>query len=175
MNWVEVADTAVKIGLGALVAGAFGYFTARLGHESERRARYSQRRRDHLEGILKLLTEVENKYTHQKWRLESYRFYEERGDHDKAKEEQHQFEEIDKQLYLALDRFGQSSSVLLLLGEAGTDKLLWEYRDAVNEWTTWSVLDPSVFPDDHKERLITNVNTAREKLFASLAQSYKES
>ena len=175
MNWVDVADTAVKIGLGALVAGAFGYFTAKLGHESERRARYSQRRRDHIEGILKLLTEVETKYNTQKWRLECYRFYLLSGDLDKAKEEQRQFDESLQQLRSATKVFRQSSSVLLLLGDTSSDKLLWVYCHVINNWLQQSDLDPSIFSDERAEKLTTGVDSAREKLFASLAQSYKES
>ena len=33
MNWIEVADTAVKIGLGALISGIVGYWHSRQAHE----------------------------------------------------------------------------------------------------------------------------------------------
>lgn len=175
MTWVEVVDTAVKISLGALLAGAFGYFTAKLSHESERRARHSERRRDHLEGVLALLNEVENKYVNQKWRLEAYRFHRDCGENEKAEEEKRHFDQVDNQLYEAVARFMASSSVLLLLGETKADALLWVYRDAVNDWLENSVLDATEFPEDRKEAIVAKVRSAREELFRSLAKAYRES
>lgn len=174
-TWIEVVDSAVKIGLGALLAGAFSYFNLARNLESERRARLSTRRRDHFENILDLIAEIENKYILQKWRLETYRFYLAKGDAVRASEEQREFEAIDKQLYLTLDRIGKSSSVLLLLGETHADSLLWSFRDAINDWVTWSVLDPSVFSEEDKESKALGIKDARKKLFAALASVYAQS
>jgi hypothetical protein len=174
MMWIEVVDTAVKIGLGAILAGAFAYFTTKLGHESERLARYSNRRRDHLDEVLTILAKIENTYILQKWRIEGYRFYTESGEHDKAEEEKRQFELLDDQLYAAFDGFTRASSILLLFGETESDRLLSSYRDQVGEWIKWSVLDPEQFADKDKTQLSASILDARAKLFASLARSYKE-
>ena len=49
MTWIEVVDSAMKISLGAVVAGGFGYLNARLAQRKDDQARYATRRRDHLE------------------------------------------------------------------------------------------------------------------------------
>ncbi|MCY1279504.1 hypothetical protein D9M68_632950 [compost metagenome] len=175
MTWIEVVDSAVKIGLGALIAGGFSYFNASLNLDSERRARLSTRRRDHLEKILELIAELENKYTHQKWRLESYRFYLAKGDNVRATEEEREFEQLDKQLYLAMDRIPKASTVLLLLGEKHADTLLWAFREAIDGWVRWSVLDASVFPESDKEARAKAVREAREKLLDALSGAYARS
>ena len=174
MKWIEIVDTVVKIGLGALIAGAFPYFTAKLGYKSERLARYSNRRRDHLDEVLTILIGVENAYILQKCALESYRSYIEGREDDKAKEEQSQFELLDERLRVAFEGFTRASSVLLLFGETESDKLLLSYRDEVDKWLASSILDPGQFSDEDEEKLSASIRNAREKFFASLARSYKE-
>lgn len=175
MTWIEVIDSAVKIGLGALLAGVFSFFTAHRTIDSEQRARLSTRRRDHLEKNVELIAEIENKYTHQRWRLESYRFWLAKGDLKRAAEEETEFEVLDKQLYLTMDRFSRASSVLLLLGETEADRLLWRYRDAINDWVQWSVLDPVRFPDAEVKLKAEAVRESRRMLLAALAKAYAQS
>lgn len=66
MTEIEVVYSAIQIGLGALIGGGFSYINSSLNLESERRGTLSTRRRDHLEKILELIAELENKYAHQK-------------------------------------------------------------------------------------------------------------
>jgi len=175
LTWIDVVDSAVKIGLGAILAGAFTYLNGNRTLDSERRTRLSTLRRDHIEKILELVAEIENKYSLHKWRLEAYRFWLEKGDGTKAAEEQLEFQAMDKQLYLTLDRFPKASSILLLLGEQDADSLLWSFRDAVDEWVQWSVLDPTVFPKEDIQSKVRVISEARRKLLAALSRAWTQS
>lgn len=175
MNWIDIVDTSVKIGLGALIAGVFGYSKAKLDHEADRRARYSERRRNHLEQIFELLSKVESAYRIHKWKFESYLFYLNEGKSNKLEEELNFFREAEDRLALELDNFGLASSRLLLIGDNNSDELLWKYHQQVSDWKKYSVFDSSKFTDENKNKLIDSIRATRENLFASLAQSYQES
>jgi hypothetical protein len=51
MTWAEVASDAVKIGLGALIGGAFGLYGMIKTHRLQLNAEYARRRRDGLERV----------------------------------------------------------------------------------------------------------------------------
>jgi hypothetical protein len=58
MMWTDVVDSAVKIGLGALIAGGFTFLTTRLTHDRGARAEYARRRRDMLERVLATISQL---------------------------------------------------------------------------------------------------------------------
>lgn len=51
-TWLEIADTTVKIGLGALISGASAYFLARHNHSSSIEKEYISKHRAVLEQVL---------------------------------------------------------------------------------------------------------------------------
>ena len=53
MNWVDVTDTAVKIGLGALIAGIFAVISVIVSHRHQLSLSREERLRKALEEISK--------------------------------------------------------------------------------------------------------------------------
>jgi hypothetical protein len=51
-NWSDVADTAIKIGLGALLGGVFSIVLTWLSHRQSTSRDYFKRRRELIEGIV---------------------------------------------------------------------------------------------------------------------------
>jgi hypothetical protein len=172
MTWIEVVDTAVKISMGALVAGGFGYLNARLSYQRDDQARYATRRRDHLDKILDLLTEVEHTYISQKGALERYRFYK-NTDVSKANLASQEFSQLDDKLYAETAKFTRASSVLLMFGQKSTEAKLMEYRDAVDEWYQNSILDLDGFSEEALNRLRRGIIASHAAAFAALYESYK--
>jgi len=173
LTWIDIADTAVKIGLGALVAGGFGYLTMRLGHDREERARYAERRRVHLEKIFDLLVEVEHTYVMQKAYLEAYRFHTERHDQEKANAESRKFSSLDTRLYADLAKFTRASSVLLILGEKSCEAKLEQYRGAMDAWYSHSVLELDTFPEQKFNELRSAIINSRAAAFEQSAVAYR--
>ncbi len=174
MTWIEVVDSAMKISLGAVVAGGFGYLNARLAQRKDDQARYATRRRDHLEKILELLTEVEHTYISQKGALERHRFYL-TADLTKAAEASQAFAALDEKLYAEIAKFTRASTVLLLLGQKEADTKLLMYRDAVDEWYQSSILDLTSFPEGRFNQLRDKIKSSREAALAALSASYSSS
>ncbi len=172
MTWLEIVDSAIKIGLGALIAGGITFATARAKSKSDKEARQEQRRSEHLLALLEMLSEVENLFQHHKWRLDSYRFYKEQDRNEEAEKERIEFEKLDDPVRISLDRFFKASSILLLIGEEETDKLLWVYHGAINEWLGNVVLDTEHFSKEERDRINDSIRTAKKSLFTSLAKAY---
>ena len=53
MTWLEVADTAIKIGLGALIGGLISLIVQRRAHAHDDRSELLRRRRDTMDEICK--------------------------------------------------------------------------------------------------------------------------
>ena len=51
MTWIELADTAIKIGLGALISAVATYLTLKQGHKHERVAENARRKLDLIERV----------------------------------------------------------------------------------------------------------------------------
>jgi hypothetical protein len=172
MTWIEVADTAIKILGGALVAGGFGYLNARLGYKRDDRAQYAKRRRDHLEKVLEMLVEVEDIYIRQKGAIERFRCYKDNNT-PKADKASSDFNELDEKLYAATAKFTQSSSVLLIFGEQLAKAKLERYGDAIGDWYEHSFLELDSFPEERIAELRATIRSAREDAFAALASAYR--
>ncbi len=171
MTWIEIVDTVVKISLGAVVAGAFGYLNARMGYVKDDRARFATRRRDHLEKILEMLVEIENTYIHQKGSLDDHRFYKDR-DPLKSEAASREFWVLDEKIRACFAKFTHASSVLLLLGERAADAELTKYQDAIDEWLKLSGHGLEAFPDSKYNEVRASIKSAREAAFAALAAAY---
>ncbi len=172
MTWVEVADTAIKISLGALVAGAFGYLTARLSYEREDRARYATRRRDNIEKVLEKLTQVERTLAKQQARINKYRHYVD-SDERLADEAEVEFAELDKRLYEEIHHFRRASSILLMLGEKKAERRLEAYAEAIDEWFQYSDPVEGEFSKDLYDELAAKLETVRGSAYDALAAAYK--
>jgi hypothetical protein len=57
MTWIEVADTAIKVGLGALVSGFTAYLIARHAHKRDASLEHLRRRLDVMHSIVDEATE----------------------------------------------------------------------------------------------------------------------
>ena len=172
MTWTDVADTAIKIGLGALVAGGFGYLNVRLGYARDDRAQYLKRRRDHLETVLEMVVEVENIYILQKSALETFRAC--KGSNaPKAEQASRDFAELDEKLFNVLAKFTNSSSVLLMLGEKAANAKLEAYHEAMGGWYECSFLDLDSFPEQEFAQHRKAIISARVDALAALASSYR--
>ena len=62
MTWIEVVDTSIKIGLGAVVAGLFGYLLSTHNYKCETTREYDHKRREFLSKTIECLNEYHKSY-----------------------------------------------------------------------------------------------------------------
>ena len=170
MTWPEVADTTVKIGLGALIAGGFTFLTTRMGHDRQAQASQAANRRILIEKVLELLNEFERRYIHQKAVFSGFSRL--RTDEEKKAAEQ-EFATLDEAFRFSFEKFVDASGMLLLLGEKEAAGLLQDYRAAANEWYEKSL--PALAQMNQKELdgIRERIRVARERLFEALAVAYR--
>jgi hypothetical protein len=62
VSGLEILDTSVKIGLGALIGAGSAYALARLGHRRDAQKVYIAAKRAHLDKVIQLLNEFHKTY-----------------------------------------------------------------------------------------------------------------
>lgn len=170
MTGIDVVDSAVKIGLGACIAGLSSYFTTRTTLRREAQAEYTKRRRDALGKIVNLLIDFDKTYRHQKALYES--FCESTSDQERAALRT-EFVGLDEKLRIAFEKFADASGLLLIIGESDADAALDQYWAAANKWYETDLpatggVDPTL------EDLKLTVVPARGALMKQLAKAYKD-
>jgi hypothetical protein len=169
---IEIIDTAVKIGLGALISGVTAYLIARLNHNREMEKARAIRRRELLETIaeqVETFTHVVLKY----WALTEERAVYERDDRPMPEDRQSEWKEAYSAIPGIFKEMTSAEAKLLLLGEKEAQRLLRDYGDYVGEFkaTTFAAgrkLSKSVM-QDHR----ANILNKRAALFQSLSAIYK--
>lgn len=169
---IEVIDTAVKIGLGALISGAAAYLIARLNHNREMEKSQAIRRREMLEGIaeqIETFTHAVLKY----WALTGERAIYERDDHPMPEDRQLEWKEAYSSIPGMFKEITSAEAKLLLLGEEESQKLLRDYGNYISQFkaATFAAgqkLSNSVM-QDHR----ANILNKRAALFQSLSAIYK--
>lgn len=170
MTWIEVADSAVKIGLGALIGGAASYLSTRMTHDRGARAEYAKRRRDLLEKVLEMMNHFEKKYRHQKALFDSLS---QALAPDERTEMQAEFNKMDQELRVEFEGFADASGILLMLGASEAELLLDEYREATNDWYDRSFPGRGAASGPSLDELREKIIAKRGAVMAALAELYR--
>ena len=173
-TWINVADTAVKIGLGALIGGAFGVWVALLNNRSQSSRGYLEKKRIILEAVL---ADVESflSATTLYWANLANAIYKRDQGHKLTDADSKELSKLEQSLFESFKVVGTSSARLLLIGEEPADMKLRELHDAVdaffrignvdNKKTTLDALDK------HKEL----ISSKRKEFYMALGGSFKSS
>lgn len=133
MELLSIVDTAVKIGLGALISGVATYWVTKLNHENDIAKTKLKRQRELLEEIAGQAEEFSNavlKYW--AYMVEHVRYAERKK--TAAENLPIRIKAAEAELF---DKFSQLSSAegkLILLGSVKTQELLREYGEYIKEF-----------------------------------------
>jgi hypothetical protein len=166
---IEVIDSAVKIGLGACIAGLASYFTTRTTLKRAAKAEYTKRRRDLLERVINLLIDFDKIYRHQKALYDTFCSSTSEEERETLRKE---FAALDEQLRVAFEKFADASGFLSIIGETAADRALDEYWDAANKWYETD-LPTEEGVDETLELLRHSVVAKRDALMKLVATAYK--
>ena len=172
ITWLDIVDSAVKIGLGVVLGGGFGYLNAKLGHERDAKARYATRRRDQLEKVRALLTEFDKKRIHQTACIRSYLEWKDNDD-VKAKEQLVHLEKIDEEFPVTFENFTEASRILLTLDATDADEALWDYYTINNKWYEITIQEFEIMAKKGIDELREKIRLSRRQLLSLLAAAYR--
>lgn len=154
---IEVIDTAVKVGLGAIISGCAAYWVARLNHVKEIEKDRLQRRRELLEGIAEQVEEF-NQNALKYWAVLS----------DDTKRP-----DVNTELLGSFKELTSAESKLLLLGEQNCQKLLREYGEYVKKFREDFYSKGEKVTEEQQKEIRKNILDKREALFNCLSAIYK--
>lgn len=170
MEWINIADTAIKIGLGSLISGAFTYLGVKLNHQSSKDKFI-------LENNVKLIETVSEDVETYFLALESYvsiiagitkRHRDSNKPNTAFTEKQWEvIKDRDKSLSVGWDRNKAAASRLRLLNAHNIAESLDEFRNIQKE-----IRDQIVF--EHKVPTYDAVDELREKIHKNKKDVYKK-
>lgn len=167
MTWIDVTDSAVKIGLGALIAGWFSFVISRMSQ----RAEYTKRRRDQIEKVTGMMNDFDKIYRHQKALFDT--LFSPAGP-VVNEEYSAEFRVLDEKLRVAFEKFADASGILLLLGETAAVSALDDYDSAAHEWYDPEFSEMVALPPARLEEIRDAIDDKRTRLMRKLAVAYKQ-
>lgn len=172
MTYLDVIDTAVKVGLGAAISGVSAYWMARSKSRDDSRRERMVRHHDLLE---KSAEQLEN-FSHiffRYWALivEFVRMREKGNEPSKEKLEE--LARTKTELFDAFSDLTSAESKLLLLGHTEAQKLLREYGDLTKQIRRSAWDGNKSLTESQMDECRAKVLESREKLFNELSRIYQ--
>lgn len=169
---LEIVDTAVKIGLGALIAGVAAYFLAKLNHHQDLEKNSLKRRRELLE---KVASDIESNWnTYRRFYLVSLEYI----DRLKKLEDipsgmELEFDERRKAVMDSTDYLSNAISILLLLGENHVYQEVIKYAESSQGYMIQTADPIKVSEIKSLNAIHNNVLANKDNIFHKLSDSYK--
>ena len=173
MTWIEVIDSAIKIGLGALIAGT----SALLLSHSQHRRDLGRARVDREFQILKDVAEQTERFTQatlRYWSLASDYHRLRRQDQSLSAKKQADLAESKDTLFNLFHELTSSEAKLLLLGKRDAQSALRTYGDMVGAFRRDAMRESELMTDAVIDTWRTNILKTRERLLHELHASYKQ-
>ena len=172
MIWINVADTAVKVGLGALIAGGFCALNAWHNHKKESSKEYAAKRRELLESVMLSVDEFSREVS-LFWALLMNGVYKKNNegldDEDRA-----EIESKEKDLFEKFNKINSSKRKLLLISKKDCHRKLSEYREASADFFKLSSIKNDSLTQEqlseHKEKM----QSSRDAFFECLSEAYRK-
>ncbi|AVG15780.1 hypothetical protein CFN79_07835 [Chromobacterium vaccinii] len=172
MTWVDVVDSAVKIGLGALIASVSSMLLAKQNHARDLEKEVRKRNRELLEEVAEQVEEFTSK---------SLLYWAIVGDHLKAlnglKDRSVGSESVktaQKELFDSFHELTSAEAKLLLLGFKGAQEKLRAYGDVVSSMRKRFSAKSIEIDDPEIQDWRSKLKEARALFFDELSSTYKK-
>lgn len=172
MTWIEVADSAIKIGLGAVLAGLFAVLTGKMTLERDARKRYAERKRALIERAVDRLVDHEKAYRHQKAAFDDLMELDPAV--RQGGKQQREFDARDENFRAAAEIFAEISGILLVIDEPIVEASMEIYRGLSDEWYEKATSGLNKAQAAELIPLRQKIIGARQEFMTKLAASYKE-
>jgi hypothetical protein len=167
---IDVVDSAVKIGLGAMISGLATYWLAKTNHDKTIEKERAQRRRDLLEAAAQQVASLDQAVLRYWQTLMSWIELTpaESPSPEGADLARLRGDEISE----ASKDFTSVEAKLLLLGEVKCNELFREYARSITVYQLSAAIDRTLQGDELR-KYRQQLREKREKFFAELSKAYK--
>ena len=173
-TWIDVADTAVKIGLGALLGGAFAVWVAFLNNKSQASKVYLERKRCIIESVVGEVDLFHGAAAFY-WANLSNAVFKRDSNNRLSHAETEELKKLEQQLFEGFKSLGGCSSKLLLIGEGEAETKLRGMRNAIDDFFRVANIEnkkcTTAALDGHKK----TIQEKREELYLALSKSFARS
>ncbi|MGI2068169.1 hypothetical protein [Shewanella sp. MF08487] len=171
-TWIEIADTAIKIGLGAAISGVSAFLINRQTHNKSLEKENYSRNKETLESVTLSIEEL----THALLKYWSY-ILEWAKNNEKgvqaSKEKTNSIIELRGDVFNLFKGLTNSEGRLLLIGCVEQQKKLREYGTLISEFYRYASRNNEEMQSSELEAWRTKILEAREQLYSSLNKSYR--
>ncbi len=131
MEWAEIVDTTVKIGLGALIAGVAGYMANSANHKHAEKEIYVQKRRDYLDKAIEILNDFHKRYV--RYRTKVHNAVDRRDlKIENTTEQESELENLYVDLMDAFEHFVDAEGYILAINEKGLHETMYSYMEQIS-------------------------------------------
>jgi hypothetical protein len=172
VTYPEIIDTAVKIGLGALIGAGSGYLVASLGYRRDAQKVYIAAKRAHLDKVIALLNDIHKAYPPVRSAMEQHFSRMAKGEADTPQQKA----ECDRRretLAEAFLKFTDAEGYILAMGATGANHELTNYIDVIDAFRRDAKFDNSAFTLTDVKKAQASMREARTALLNAIAEEYK--
>jgi len=171
-TWIEIADTAIKIGLGAALSGISTLIINHQSHNKNLEKENNTRNKETLESVTLSIEEL----THALLKYWSY-ILEWAKNNEKgvraSKEKTESITELRGEVFNLFKGLTNSEGRLLLIGCVEQQKKLREYGTLISEFYRYASRNNEDMQSSELEAWRNKILEAREQLYSSLNKSYR--
>ena len=170
---LEILDTAVKIGIGALISGVSTYFVTRLQQKGEIEKERGRRQAELLEGIaqqVEIINHIYLKY----WAFTTDAIKRKRSKKPVSKDKQQEREDIKTELFHAFKELTNAEAKLMLIGETKALHLMRDYGESVANFRKVVNLDNENISEEEIQQWKDKIFEYRRQFFDELSKIYKK-
>ena len=173
-TWIDVADNAVKIGLGALIGGTFGIWVAWLNNSIQTKKALNERRRQIIELVIESVDSACNAASLY-WSNLGNGVYK-RGNGEKLTDTDNaQLDSLQSKFFESFTVLNSSGAKLLLLDESDAEAQLQELRAALDAFFKIANIDNKKCTTDALASHKDAISTKRRLFYSALSKTYARS
>jgi len=170
-TWIDVVDTAVKIGLGALIGGGISYMLARLEHTKSAKLEFSKRRFETLQSAFEEISDFSSAISLYWADLNNGIFKREKG--TLSDEEITEIEKAEKELYQKFLVLGRARTKLELYAESESVKELDSFRSVAEKFFRNGTIRNKGYSQKDMANTKNDLIEKRSKVMESLSNAYR--
>jgi hypothetical protein len=171
-TWVDVADNAVKIGLGALLGGGFGLLLASLNNKSQVKKALYERRREILESIVDAVDSTCNAAAVH-WATLANAVFKRDTNQRIADADMSELTELERKFFASYTTLNGSAAKLMLLEEAACESKVVALRAALDEFFGIAHVENEKCTKEALESHKSAISAARRDLYSEIGKAYK--
>jgi len=173
MTLLEILDTTVKIGLGALIGAGSAYAMARLGYRRDAEKVYIAAKRKHLDKVIELVNDIHKAYPPVRSAMELHFSRMTKGEPDTVQQKA-EFETLREKLAEAFVKFTDAEGYILAMGATAVNDALTNYIDAIDAFHEQAKFDNPSFTLANVKEAQASMREARTSLLKAIAEDYRK-